>query len=106
MHEARVFPDMLRQIGQKSDDVMVGFPLDLVDACDLEFAFFPYLLRGLLGDQTQGSLGITGMCLDLEPDPEFVLGRPDFGHLRTAVTRNHALHSKSRGNSQNAVLAG
>ena len=38
VHEARLGPDMLRQIGQERDHVVAGFALDLVDALDLERA--------------------------------------------------------------------
>src|SRR5262249_33661383 len=90
MHEARFGADMLGEVGQKGDDVMMGFALDLVDAFDLELATLPYSTRRALGDDAERRLRIAGMGLDLEPDPITGFRRPDPGHLGPAVARDHA----------------
>ena len=41
MDETGLLADMLRKAGQKGDDVMLCFALDLVDAVDVETAPFP-----------------------------------------------------------------
>ncbi len=38
VHEPRLRPDMLGEVGQEGDDVVLGLALDLVDAVDLELA--------------------------------------------------------------------
>ena len=48
MHEARVRADELGEVGQEGDDVVLGHPLDLVDARDVELglaALLPDRLR-------------------------------------------------------------
>ena len=84
MNKARFRSHDLRQVGQEGDDVMLDLALDLVDPRHVEFgvaAFLPDLFRGLLRDHAQFGQGIGGVRLDLEPDAEFGLGRPD-GHHR------------------------
>ena len=36
MHEARIRPDELGEVGEEGDDVVLRHPLDLVDAGDIE----------------------------------------------------------------------
>ena len=40
MHEAGIVADMFGEICQKGDDVVMGFALYLVDACDFPGALF------------------------------------------------------------------
>ena len=89
VQEARRFPHMLGHIGKKGDNVVFGFPLDLVDARYLEAAFFPHRLGGFLGDDAEFGLGIAGMGLDFEPYPELVFGFPDGGHFGPGIAWNH-----------------
>ena len=52
MHKTRFGADDFGKMGQESDDVMLGFALDLVDPRDIEFgvlALGPDLRRRLLG---------------------------------------------------------
>ena len=93
--EACLRADMLGEIGQKGDDVVFGLRLDLVDAGDFPLAALPDRLGGGGGYDAECRLGIAGMRLDLEPDAELVLGRPDGGHFGTAVTRDHGGKSGS-----------
>ena len=77
MHEARLRPDDLGQMGEEGDDVVLDLALDLVDAGDVEFgglALFPDFLGGLLRDDAELGHGVGGMRLDLEPDAERVSG--------------------------------
>ena len=56
VHEARVRPDDLGEMGQEGDDVVLGLALDLVDARDVEVrgaALFPDRLGGFLRDDAE-----------------------------------------------------
>ena len=72
MHEPRFGPHMLGEMGQERDHVVLGDGLDLVDPrhVELHIAGGPDLLGGRLRDHAQRRLGVAGMGLDLEPDPE------------------------------------
>jgi hypothetical protein len=92
MDEARIGSDELGQMRQEGDDVVLRLALDLVDAVDVEnsrAAFFPDGAGGLLRDHTKFGERIAGMRLDLEPDAETGLGRPDSDHFRPRITRDH-----------------
>src|SRR3546814_8058836 len=82
VHEARLRPHVLGEVGEEGDDVVPGLALDLVDALDLEGAALPHRLGRLLGDDAELGLRVAGMRLDLEPAAEPVLRLPDGGHLR------------------------
>ena len=103
VHKTRLGADMLGKVGQKSDHIVAGLALDLVDALDLEAATLPDGASGALGDDPQRRLGIAGICLDLEPDPVAVLRRPDPGHLGAAVARDHAVRASSQPNRCSAA---
>ena len=92
MHEARlILPTMFGQVGQEGDDVMFGDGLDLVDAGDVEFDVFglPHGVGVFARDHAQIGLGVAGMGLDLVPDAEFGLGRPNGDHVGAAVSGDH-----------------
>ena len=92
MDEARVRPDELGEMGQEGDDVVLGDALDLVDALDVEgrrAALFPDGLGRLLRDDAELGQRVAGMRLDLEPDAEARLGRPDGDHFRARIARDH-----------------
>ena len=52
-------------------------------------AFSQIALRGRLGDDAEFGHGVAGVGLDLEPDPEARLRRPDRGHLGAGVAGDH-----------------
>ncbi len=92
MHEARLGADDLGQMGQEGDDVVLDLGLDGVDAGDVEhrgFALVADGFGGILGDQAQFGHGIGRMRFDLEPDAEFGFRRPDGGHFRPGIARDH-----------------
>ena len=93
MDEAGFLTDMLGKVGQEGDDVVLHLALDLVDArrIDLALATLPDRLGGLLRHHAQLGQRVGGVRLNLEPDAESVLGRPDGGHGRTGIARNHGL---------------
>src|SRR5690606_31108959 len=51
---------------------------------------FPDFLRRLLRHDAEFGERIGRMRLDLEPDAELGLGRPDGGHLGSGIARDHA----------------
>ena len=92
MHEARVRPDDFRQMGEEGDDVVLGLALDLVDAGNVEgglATLVPDGPGGFLRDHAEVRQGVAGVCLDLEPDTELGLGRPDVDHLGPGIARDH-----------------
>ena len=58
-------------------------------AATLAAPFSRIVRGGLLGDGADRGHALGGQRLDLEPDAEAVLRRPDGGHLRSGVARNH-----------------
>ena len=93
MHEARLRPDDLGEVRQEGDDVVLDLGLDGVDARDVEFgglALFPDFLRRILRDDAEIGHGVGGVRLDLEPDAEPRVRRPDRDHLGAGVARDHA----------------
>ena len=92
VHEARLRPDDLGKVRQEGDDVVLHLALDRVDARHVEdgvAAALPDLGRGLLRHEAELGHGVEGVRLDLEPDAEARLRRPDVGHFRAAVARDH-----------------
>ncbi len=85
---------------EEGDHVVLGHPLDGVDLLDVALgiglqgghrllAALPDRLGGVLGNDPELGHGVAGMRLDLEPDAEAVLGRPDGRHLRPGVAGKH-----------------
>ena len=90
--EAGLGADDFGQMGQEGDDVVLGLALDLVDPGDVEGgvrALCPDRLGGFLGDDAEFRQRVRRMRLDLEPDLEAGLGRPDGGHFRAGVAGDH-----------------
>ena len=82
---ARSRADVFGDIGGERDDIVIGRALDLADAFDIEFRatldgreVFPWNLARLASQN-----------LDLKPDGELVLLRPDIAHHLAAVSPNH-----------------
>ena len=93
MHKPRLITsDMLGQMGQKSNHVMFGNSFYFVDTCDVKRDVFGFPNRLGVGPRNHPEVGlsITGMGLDLVPDAEFGLGRPDGNHVGTGIARDHA----------------
>jgi len=92
VHETGVRSDNFSQMGEESDDVVLGFALDFVNAVDIECrvaALFPDRCGGFLRDDAEVRKRIAGMGLDLEPDTEFRFRRPDGNHVGTGIARDH-----------------
>ena len=92
VHEPRLGADNFRQMREESDDIVLGFALDLVDPGDIEndtAGLGPDHLRSLSRDHAEFRQRIRRMRLDFEPDLEAGLGRPDRGHFRAGVAGNH-----------------
>ena len=93
MHEAGVGADEFREVRQERDDVVLHLALDRVDLGDVEFcgaAFFPDRLGGGLRDDAEFGQRVGGVRLDLEPDAELRLRRPDRRHLGAGIAWDHA----------------
>ena len=91
LHEAGVLAHKFGQMGQEGDDVVLHLAFDLVDAIDVELHVpgFPDRLGGVGGHHAQLGQLVGGVGLDLEPDAVFGLGRPDVGHFRPGIARDH-----------------
>jgi hypothetical protein len=92
VHEARLRTDDFGEVGEEGDDVVLHLALDRVDALDVEHgrrALFPDDLGRLARDHAELGERARRMRLDLEPDAEPGLGRPERHHLRTAVAGDH-----------------
>ena len=88
MHEPGLVANMFGKVRQERDNVVLGFPLDLVDALDLESAAVPDRLCRFLGNYAERRLGVAGVGLDLEPDPELVFRLPDGCHRGAGISWN------------------
>jgi hypothetical protein len=79
VHEARLGPDDLGQMGQEGDDVVLGLALDLVDPVDVEggvLALFPDFLAASLGI-TPSSASASAAWASISNQMRNGLGRPD-----------------------------
>jgi hypothetical protein len=92
VHEARLGPDDLGQMGQEGDDVVLGLAFDLVDPRHVEgglAALVPDLLRRRLWHDAELGHGVGGVRLDLEPDAKTRFRRPDRCHVGSGVPWDH-----------------
>jgi hypothetical protein len=89
MHEARIWPNGFREIGQEGENVMARFFFDFIDALQIPFALFPDIPGGGSGDDAKLRQSVAGMGFDFEPDAHPVVGIPDLGHFRAGIARNH-----------------
>ena len=91
--------DDLAQMREEGDDVVLGRALDLVDAVRIErrgAALFPDDLRRFLRHDAEFRQGRRRVRLDLEPDAESRLRRPDIGHFGSGIARDHWLLFQAR----------
>ena len=98
--EARLGADDLGEMGEEGDDVVLHLALDGVDPLDVEGrlgALLPDRSGRLLRHDAEIGQRRGGMGLDLEPDAELGLGRPDGDHLGAAVTGDHERYTSTRG---------
>jgi len=92
MDEAGILADKFGEMGQKGDDVMFDFALDLIDAGDVKFgrsALVPDILGRGFRYNTKLGQRVTAMGLNLKPDAVFRGRRPDRGHLFAGIAFNH-----------------
>ena len=92
MHETGIGADKLCEVRQESDDIMLGFAFDLVNAVDVEgraAAFLPDVACRALGDNAKSRQSVTGLRLDFEPEAEFCFWRPDGDHVGSRIARYH-----------------
>ena len=86
--EARLRPHMLCEVGEEGHDIVAGLALDRLDLRGIDQRGMvradrarERVRRGLRRPAAR-DLGIERMALDLQPDGEAGLRRPDRGHLR------------------------
>ena len=91
MDETGFRADILGNRGQKSNDVMLDFRLDFIDAGDVKIPFLPDHPDCFRRDNSKISQFLTGQGFDFQPDPKAVLRFPDLRHLRPRVTWDHCL---------------
>ena len=91
MNKAALLANMLAQMGEEGDDIVFDLGLDLIDPLDAECDVFgfPDRLDRRLRDNAQLGKLFGGVGLDQIPDLILVLVRPDGGHLRSGITRDH-----------------
>lgn len=92
VHEARLGPDDLGEVGEEGDDVVLDLALDGIDARDVEFgglALLPDLGGGRFRDDAELGHGVGRVRLDLEPDAIARLRVPDRGHCGPGIARDH-----------------
>ena len=97
MQMARLGADHLLDVGQERDHVVARGRFDRRDPLGIDDRFDAALGRG--ADRRGGRLrhlAMPGHCLercelDLEPEPQPVLRRPDRGHRRAGVAREHRM---------------
>ncbi len=92
MHEARLRPHDLGEMGEERDHIVLDLALDGIDARDVEFgvlALVPDRLGRGFGNDAELGHGVGRMRLDLEPDAVARLRVPDRGHFRPSVARDH-----------------
>src|SRR4051794_28917536 len=105
MHPARGRADGRRDILQKRDHIVIGSLLDLRDLRNRKPRAFPDFLRIGSRNLSQGRHRLAGQRLDLEPDFEFPLFRPQLAHLRAGVTLDHASKIKAGLRSESVLYA-
>ena len=92
MHEARLRPDDLAEMGEKGNDVVLDLALDRIDPRRVEgcvLTFLPDLLCRALRNDPELGHGVRGMRFDLEPDAIARARIPDRRQLRSRVAGNH-----------------
>ena len=89
MHKTRRLADILRQVGRKGDDVMIGSFFDLIYPLDRECCLRLYYLNGVGGYRPHLGVNLTYRDLHIQPFLKLVLERPDRAHLGQCVTFYH-----------------
>ena len=86
--EARLRPHVVREVGEEGDHVVAGLALDRIDLRGIDERVgvrahgAVQRVRRRLRRLAERDLGVERMALDLQPDGEAGLRRPDRGHLR------------------------
>jgi hypothetical protein len=107
MHEPRLRPDDLGEMGGEGYDVVLDLALDRLDPPDVELrvlALLPDLCRRRLRDGAELGHGVGGMRLDLEPDAKARFRRPDRSHFGAGVARDHRNLGKACAVADHALL--
>ena len=89
VNEAGLRPHVVREVGEEGDHVVAGLALDRIDLFGIDERLRMLVdgtiqrVRRRLRRLAERDQGVERMALDLEPDGEAGLRRPDRGHLRT-----------------------
>ncbi len=87
--------DMLGHRSGKSDDIVLGDLLDLLDACNVEPATLPNIARGVSRHNACAGHRLGSGHLNLQPGLVLPLVAPQATHLWARVTSNHLRDSFS-----------
>ncbi len=85
--------DVLRHGGGEGNHVVLGGPLDFLDARDVERAALANVASGLGRDDSGVGHRLRRRGLDQEPGLVAMLIAPDPAHLRMGISCNHRLPS-------------
>ena len=93
-------------MSEERDDVMLDFGLYGINAGHVKFhaaGLVPDSSGCILRDDAKFGLGICRMSLYFKPNAELLFGRPDGGHFRASITRDH-VWTAFKENKQIALL--
>src|SRR5436190_7232438 len=100
MNPARRRPDRLGYILEKSDDVVVGSLFDFEDLRNREPRPFSNLSSVFFRNLAKLCHCLAGEHFNFQPDLKLALVRPNFAHLRSGITVDHATNIKATGVSE------
>src|SRR4051812_47362756 len=105
MDPARRRTDRGCHVLEKGNDIMVRPLLDLRDLSNREPRLVPDRGGVLLRDLAQLRHCLAGQSLDLQPDLEFALLRPQLAHLWPGITVDHPAKIKAGGETESVLYA-
>src|SRR4051812_23211975 len=105
MDPARRRTDRRGDVLEKGNDIMVRPLLDLRDFSDREPRLLPDGGRVLLRDLAQLRHRLARQSLNLQPDLEFTLLRPQLAHLWPGITVDHPAKIKAGGETESVLYA-
>ena len=90
MHKPRILANMFGKVGQKGNNIMFGFALNFVNAINFKGAALPNCGGRFGRNNTKFCLRVTRMGFNFKPNLELAFLRPNGGHFRPGIPRDHA----------------